>query len=145
MPFDGSASLFRVRVEDHRLGLAYEYAPYFSISVAWVDTLPHELEAVYDYLLKHLRIRFLVADDPRSAKTITTGMLVKELKAGGVVQRTFIVAPAIGSDSRRPSASHRSSLSSASPTSIWGRWPVPVLHQDETGGIVPESTAARSF
>jgi hypothetical protein len=34
-----------------RLGLAYEYDPYFSLSIARVDPLPHQLEAVYDYFI----------------------------------------------------------------------------------------------
>ena len=34
-----------------RLGLAYEYDPYFSLSIARVDPLPHQLEAVYEYFL----------------------------------------------------------------------------------------------
>ena len=46
-PFDGDARLFRVGVEAHRLGLAYEYDPFFSLSIARVDPLPHQLEAVY--------------------------------------------------------------------------------------------------
>jgi hypothetical protein len=50
--FDGSARLFRIGVEAHRLGLAYEYDPFFSLSIARVDPLPHQLEAVYDYFLK---------------------------------------------------------------------------------------------
>jgi hypothetical protein len=45
-----------------RLGLAYEYDPYFSLSIARVDPLPHQLEAVYDYFIKLPRIRFLLAD-----------------------------------------------------------------------------------
>jgi len=32
-PFDGDAALFRLGVEAHRLGLAYEYDPYFSLSI----------------------------------------------------------------------------------------------------------------
>jgi hypothetical protein len=28
-----------------RLGLAYEYDPYFTLSIARVDPLPHQLEA----------------------------------------------------------------------------------------------------
>src|SRR5258708_39046654 len=32
-PFDGSAQDFRIGVEAHRLGLAYEYDPYFSLSI----------------------------------------------------------------------------------------------------------------
>lgn len=87
-PFDGDAALFRLGVEAHRLGLAYEYDPYFSLSIARVDPLPHQLEAVYGYFLKLLRIRFLLADDPGAGKTIMAGLLLKELKARGLVQRT---------------------------------------------------------
>lgn len=58
----------RSSVEAQRLGLAYEYAPFFSLSIARVDPLPHELEAVYDYFLNLLRIRFLLADDPGAAR-----------------------------------------------------------------------------
>ena len=46
-PFDGDAAKFRLGVEAMRLGLAYEYDPYFSLSIARVDPLPHQLEAVY--------------------------------------------------------------------------------------------------
>ena len=93
-PFDGSAQHFRIGVEAHRLGLAYEYDPYFSLSIARVDPLPHQLEAVYGYFLKLPRIRFLLADDPGAGKTIMAGLLLKELKARGLVQRTLIVTPA---------------------------------------------------
>jgi hypothetical protein len=65
-PFDGDARLFRLGVEAHRLGLAYEYDPFFSLSLARVDSLPHQLEAVYDYFLRLPRIRFLLADDSSS-------------------------------------------------------------------------------
>jgi hypothetical protein len=65
-PFDGDAHRFRLGVEAQRLGLAYEYDPYFSLSIARVDPLPHQLEAVYDYFLKLPRIRFLLADPIRA-------------------------------------------------------------------------------
>ncbi len=93
-PFDGDARLFRLGVEAHRLGLAYEYDPFFSLSIARVDPLPHQLEAVYGYFLKLPRIRFLLADDPGSGKTIMAGLLLKELKARGLVRRVLIVTPA---------------------------------------------------
>jgi superfamily II DNA or RNA helicase len=92
--FDGDPSQFRLGIEAHRLGLAYEYDPYFSLSIARVDPLPHQLEAVYDYFLKLPRIRFLLADDPGAGKTIMAGLLLKELKARGLVRRTLIVSPA---------------------------------------------------
>jgi superfamily II DNA or RNA helicase len=93
-PFDGDAETFRLGVEAMRLGLAHEYDPYFSLSIARVDPLPHQLEAVYDYFLKLPRIRFLLADDPGAGKTIMAGLLLKELKARGLVRRALIVTPA---------------------------------------------------
>ena len=93
-PFDGDPVLFRLGVEALRLGLAYEYDPYFSLSIARIDPLPHQLEAVYDYFLKLPRIRFLLADDPGAGKTIMAGLLIKELKARGLARRILIVTPA---------------------------------------------------
>ena len=93
-PFDGDARRFRLGIEALRLKLAYEYDPFFSLSIARVDPLPHQLEAVYDYFLKLPRIRFLLADDPGAGKTIMAGLLLKELKIRGLVKRTLIVTPA---------------------------------------------------
>src|SRR5438128_1470093 len=93
-PFDGDPARFRLGIEAARLGLAYEYDPYFALSIARVDPLPHQLEAVYDYFLKLPRIRFLLADDPGAGKTIMAGLLIKELKIRGLVKRTLIVTPA---------------------------------------------------
>ena len=93
-PFDGDPQHFRLGIEAMRLGLAYEYDPYFSLSIARVDPLPHQLEAVYDYFLKMPRIRFLLADDPGAGKTIMAGLLHKELKIRGLATRTLIVTPA---------------------------------------------------
>lgn len=93
-PFDGDPGRFRLGIEALRLGLAYEYDPYFSLSIARVDPLPHQLEAVYDYFLHLPRLRFLLADDPGAGKTIMAGLLLKELKIRGLVKRTLIVTPA---------------------------------------------------
>jgi len=46
--------------------------------------LPHQLEAVYDYLLKLARVRFLLADDAGAGKTIMVGLLIRELKLRGL-------------------------------------------------------------
>src|SRR5271165_2716457 len=93
-PFDGDATKFKLGIEAMRLGLAYEYDPHFSLSIARVDPLPHQLEAVYDYFIKLPRIRFLLADDPGAGKTIMAGLLIKELKIRGLVKRTLIITPA---------------------------------------------------
>ena len=78
-PFDGDARKFRLGLEAMRLALAYEYDPFFSLSIARIDPLPHQLEAVYDYFLKLPRIRFLLADDPGAGKTIMAGLLLKRI------------------------------------------------------------------
>ncbi len=93
-PLDGNPERFKLGIEAARLALAYEYDPFFSLSVARIDPLPHQLEAVYEYFLKLPRIRFLLADDPGAGKTIMAGLLLKELKARGLVRRTLIVTPA---------------------------------------------------
>jgi superfamily II DNA or RNA helicase len=93
-PFDGDPRKFRIGIEAMRLALAFEYDPYFSLSIARVDPLPHQLEAVYDYFLTLPRIRFLLADDPGAGKTIMAGLLLKELKIRGLVKRTLIITPA---------------------------------------------------
>ncbi len=93
-PFDGNARRFQLGVEALRLGLAYEYDPYFALSIARIDPLPHQLEAVYHYFMKSPRIRFLLADDPGAGKTIMAGLLIQELKARGLIRRILIVAPA---------------------------------------------------
>ena len=93
-PFDGDSKMFRLGIEAMRLGLAFEYDPYFSLSIARVDPLPHQLEAVYDYFLRLPRIRFLLADDPGAGKTIMAGLLIKELKIRGLVKRILIITPA---------------------------------------------------
>ena len=93
-PFDGSPFNFRLGIEALRLKLVYEYDPYFSLSIARVDPLPHQLEAVYEYFIKQPRIRFLLADDPGAGKTIMAGLLIKELKIRGLIKRTLVVAPA---------------------------------------------------
>ena len=93
-PFDGDPQRFRLGIEALRLGLAYEYDPYFALSIARVDPLPHQLEAVYDHFLRLPRIRFLLADDPGAGKTIMAGLLIKELKIRGLIKRTLIVTPA---------------------------------------------------
>ncbi len=91
---DGNPTHFRLAAEAHRIRLAYQYDPHFAVSVSQVDPLPHQMDAVYGYLLTQPRIRFLIADDPGAGKTIMAGLTTKELKFRGLVERTLIVTPA---------------------------------------------------
>ena len=63
------------------------------LSVSRVDPLPHQLEAVYDHLLRLARVRFLLADDAGAGKTIMAGLLIRELQLRGLAERILIVAP----------------------------------------------------
>ena len=92
--YDGDPLKFRLGIEAQRLALAYEYDPYFSLSISRVDPLPHQVEAVYDYMLPLPRIRFLLADDAGAGKTIMAGLLIRELKLRGMLERALIVSPA---------------------------------------------------
>ena len=92
--YDGDGQLLRLGLQAYTLGIAYEFDPYFGLSVSRVDPLPHQLEAVYEYLLKLPRVRFLLADDAGAGKTIMAGLLLRELKLRGLVERILIVCPA---------------------------------------------------
>jgi superfamily II DNA or RNA helicase len=92
--YDGDARLLRLGIQAYSLGISYEFDPYFGLSISRVDPLPHQLEAVYDYLLKLARVRFLLADDAGAGKTIMSGLLIRELKLRGLVERIVIVCPA---------------------------------------------------
>ncbi len=92
--YDGDGRLLRLGLQAYSLGIAYEFDPYFGLSISRVDPLPHQLEAVYDYLLKLPRVRFLLADDAGAGKTIMAGLLIRELELRGLAERILIVCPA---------------------------------------------------
>ena len=92
--FTGDPALVKLGLEALRISLAQEYDPYFGLSISRVDPLPHQLDAVYNHLLKSARCRFLLADDAGAGKTIMAGLLVKELKLRGLAERILIICPA---------------------------------------------------
>lgn len=92
--YKGDGNLLRLGLQAYALGISYEFDPYFGLSISKVDPLPHQLEAIYDYLLKLARVRFLLADDAGAGKTIMSGLLIRELKLRGLAERVLIVCPA---------------------------------------------------
>ena len=92
--YDGDGRLLRLGLQAYALGIAYEFDPYFGLSISRVDPLPHQLEAVYDHLLKLARVRFLLADDAGAGKTIMAGLLIRELELRGLAERILIICPA---------------------------------------------------
>src|SRR3989449_5696427 len=92
--YKADGALLRLGIQAYSLGIAFEFDPYFGLSISRVDPLPHQLEAVYDFMLKLARVRFLLADDAGAGKTIMAGLLLRELKLRGLVERTLIICPA---------------------------------------------------
>ncbi len=81
-------------VESHRIRYAYSYDPYFAVSLSGIQTLPHQIEAVYGRMLPQSRLRFLLADDPGAGKTIMAGLLIKEMKMRYAIEKILIIVPA---------------------------------------------------
>lgn len=92
--YSADGRLLRLGLQAYALGIAYEFDPFFGLSISRVDPLPHQLEAVYDYFLKAPRVRFLLADDAGAGKTIMAGLLIRELKLRGLAERILVVVPA---------------------------------------------------
>ena len=92
--YQGNGELLRLGLQAYSLGIAYDFDPYFGLSISRVDPLPHQLEAVYDYLLKLARVRFLLADDAGAGKTVMAGLLIRELKLRGLAERVLVLCPA---------------------------------------------------
>ena len=80
-------------LETRRYRYASLYDPLLAMNTSKVDPLPHQIEAVYGYVLKLPRIRFLIADDPGAGKTIMAGLTIKELKLRHLINRILIVVP----------------------------------------------------
>ncbi len=91
--FKGDPAKFRLFAEAERINSAYQFDPLFAVNCSIVDPLPHQVEAVYKFLLPLPKIRFLLADDTGAGKTIMTGLLIKELMMRGLAERILIVTP----------------------------------------------------
>lgn len=91
--FDGDGSLFRLVSEAQRIRLAHLFDPVLAVHTSVVDPLPHQITAVYEFMLPRQPLRFLLADDPGAGKTIMAGLLMKELIARGDLHRCLVVCP----------------------------------------------------
>ena len=80
-------------LESLRFSHASLFDPFLAMNVSKIDPLPFQIEAVYGYVLKLPKVRFLIADDPGAGKTIMAGLVIKELKLRGVIKRILIVVP----------------------------------------------------
>ncbi len=91
--FTGDPVKFALFAEAERINSAYQFDPLFAVNCSIVDPLPHQVEAVYKFLLPLPKIRFLLADDTGAGKTIMTGLLIKELMMRGLLERILVITP----------------------------------------------------
>ncbi|MBK8920122.1 MAG: DUF3883 domain-containing protein [Saprospirales bacterium] len=91
--FTGDPVKFTLFAEAERIHSAYQFDPLFAVNCSIVDPLPHQVEAVYKFLLPQPKIRFLLADDTGAGKTIMTGLLLKELIMRGMAERILVITP----------------------------------------------------
>ncbi|MGY2119102.1 helicase-related protein [Nocardia gipuzkoensis] len=54
----------------------------------------HQTTAVYGAMLPQPQLRFLLADEPGTGKTIMAGLYIKEMQRLGLVRRAIVVCPA---------------------------------------------------
>jgi SNF2 family DNA or RNA helicase len=81
-------------VEGERLTYGHLFNPTFATETSIIEPLPHQRIAVYEYLLKQPRLRFLLADDAGAGKTIMSGLYIRELLSRRLINRVLIVPPA---------------------------------------------------
>ena len=87
----GDAVKLFLGIEKKRFELASVYEPL--INMQNVDPVPHQIEAVYNYIMTYHHIRHMLAHDAGAGKTIMSGLIIKELKARGAISRYCIVVP----------------------------------------------------
>ncbi len=85
--------MLRLTSEAYRIRLAYLFDPLLAVHTSLVEPLPHQISAVYSEMVTRQPLRFLLADDPGAGKTVMAGLLIKELKLRGDLQRCLIVCP----------------------------------------------------
>ena len=91
--FAASGAEFKLALEAERIANSHFIDPFAAIAESSIEPYPHQIDAVYNILLQQHPIRFLLADDPGSGKTIMSGLLIKELMLRGSVNRCLVLAP----------------------------------------------------
>ncbi len=94
LDFTANPDIVRSLVEGERLSFGHLANPAFATEIASIDPLPHQRIAVYDHMLKQVRLRFLLADDAGAGKTIMTGLYIREMLSRRLLKRVLIVPPA---------------------------------------------------
>lgn len=94
LDFTAEPEVVKVLAEGERLSFGHLANPAFATEISSIDPLPHQRIAVYDYMLKQVRLRFLLADDAGAGKTIMSGLYIREMLSRRLLRRVLIVPPA---------------------------------------------------
>ena len=73
---DTDGHLIRLVSEALRIRLAHLFDPMVAVHTSLIEPLPHQITAVYGEMLTRQPLRFLLADDPGSGKTIMALSLI---------------------------------------------------------------------
>ncbi|WP_207951924.1 SNF2-related protein [Pseudomaricurvus alcaniphilus] len=91
--FDADGEVFKLDLEAYRISQASLFDPMIAVHTSNVEPLPHQIPAVYEYMLPKLPLRYVLADDPGAGKTIMAGLLIRELLMRADARRILIVSP----------------------------------------------------
>lgn len=91
--FDAPGHEFKLGLEAYRISQAALFDPMMAVNMANVDPLPHQISAVYEYMLPKQPLRYVLADDPGAGKTIMAGLLISELLLRADARRVMVVSP----------------------------------------------------
>ncbi len=91
--FDAKGADFKLGLEAYRISQAALFDPMMAVNMANVDPLPHQISAVYEYMLPKQPLRYVLADDPGAGKTIMAGLFISELLLRADARRVMVVSP----------------------------------------------------
>ena len=91
--FDAPGEDFKLGLEAFRISQAALFDPMMAVHTSNVEPLPHQISAVYEYMLPKQPLRYVLADDPGAGKTIMAGLLIRELLMRADAKRILIVSP----------------------------------------------------
>jgi superfamily II DNA or RNA helicase len=76
------------------MGAAAAQARSAALAASPLRPYAHQMNAVYGQMLPQPRLRFLLADEPGTGKTIMAGLYLREMQRLGFLRRGLVVAPA---------------------------------------------------
>lgn len=91
--FDAHPDTFKLALEAYRIHLAHLFDPMMAVHTSNVQPLPHQISAVYEFMLPRQPLRYVLADDPGAGKTIMAGLFIRELLMRADARRILIVSP----------------------------------------------------